>query len=669
MKDFIKQDLSKEEPTEFQTAMLEHVKGLVEGSRRTMCSYYDTWDALDEVYQKERTNDEEDKQAKLRKEPVKQIVPTTYAQIQTFIAFCMSLYFQREYFYELVPLGVESHNSARIGESLLQRDLSKNNWTGKLYQHLMDVGKFGLGVFKYSWEERTRMVKVTQEGADRTFFGLTIGKEPSTEVEERRPVWQGNKIDNISPFRFFPDTRLPLSRFQEGEFVASEDEYPVSELYGMQHDNVIQGVKYIKPLKLDEGGQLLGKRRLSNTTISKRNSTDGLGMSSTVVVTEVQVKIIPAQFMVNNKPLGPEEYPVKYLVWYANDSRLLRVEPLQYEHDEFTYSLSEFNPDQHHFVNNGLATVIDSLQDAISWFLNSRITSVRKMIQNWLIVDPNGVEMSDIKNRRPIIRMKATASRLGVDKFIKQLNLNDVTQNHVSDVQFLQQLLYSTTGINDTALGQFHKGRRSATEARNVFGATASRLKMLAQLIYYSGIEPGGRQLLSNLQNGLTMDTYIRTFGMDMDPDSSTGVGGFEQFIKVNNDSIRGELDFELFDGTLPSEKAYIADVIQESLTTLAANPIIAPAVGLDVRELFFEMLELKGMRHPQRFAVPPQMDLLLNQQNGLTGNAGTASTPGGGSQSVQPSVAGGTPSGNGNAGGQSAVSSLVSALVRPPDQ
>jgi hypothetical protein len=250
------------------------------------------------------------------------------------------------------------------------------------------------------------------------------------------------------------------------------------------------------------------------------------------------------------------------------------------------------------FICEGLADLVDSLQDVISWLINSHITSVRKVISNYLIVDPDSVEMDDIKQRRPVIRLKPGAARSGIERWIKQLNIQDVTQNHISDSQVLLKFIELATGINENLLGQFHSGRRSATEARNVSSSAASRLKMIIANIYFTALEPLGRQMLSNLRDGLTQETFLRMFGGDSDPTS------FMTLKKVTRGDLIGDYDFQIFDGTLPSEKGYTADTLVELLTALISNPNAIPLLGMDPKLVLFEAMRLKGIRHPQRFSL-----------------------------------------------------------------
>src|SRR5574339_10853 len=114
MQDFVREALN-DPNSEFHRTLLENSKALVDLSRKKMTNYYDQWDRSDEVYRGIQQSDQEDVSAKERKEPVKFVVPISYSQIQTFAAFCYTLYTQRERFFELVGMSEEDHKPAKIG--------------------------------------------------------------------------------------------------------------------------------------------------------------------------------------------------------------------------------------------------------------------------------------------------------------------------------------------------------------------------------------------------------------------------------------------------------------------------------------------------------------------------------------------------------------------------
>lgn len=629
----IQKELEKEEVTDFHKALLKHCVDLVDGSRVVMQKEYEKWDQHNNVYKGLRTPDVQDKKAKERGEPEKMIVPLTYSQVQTFIAFCFSVFFQREKMYELVGMSAEDHRPAKVGEALLQRDLRHNNIEGLMYQFLLDIGRFGLGIIKSSWKVEMQKVTEDVEVPALSILGYGLGAK-TVQQEVEKPKYQGNKLVNISPYRFFPDVRMPLSRFQEGEFVACEDEVTFVALKQMEKDGDVAGIDHVKVMtKMNQYTSGQTSRRLFSTDIKETSSAMPWGQTSgTGVLTEVQITLIPKNFMIDGKPMSPEDFPMKWNVWYVNDQRIVKAEPLGYVHDMYTYDVSQFSPDMHTLVSDGLAGTIDKLQEVITWLINSHITSVRKTIQNWIVVDPEGVNMKDISDRSPVIRLKPGAYRSGVDKWLKQLAVTDVTGNHIQDSEFLQGVVQIVTGINDNALGQFHSGRRSATEAKNVNSATASRLITIAKTIWTSGLDTLGKKMLSNLRDGLDMETYVRVIG------DSADLSSMAEFKKVSKDALVGDYDFEIFDGTLPSERQYQAETIMDLVNLLISAPQVNMALQFDLRALIMEVLELRNIRDPARFMAqmqsPEQMQqilpMLLNgqqQQPGM-GPAGQTGAP-----------------------------------------
>lgn len=591
MEQRITNELEQGKTSPFTQALLEHVKDLVEMSRDEMNKHYLRWDTYDDVYRGYRYPDKADLEARKKEEPEKMVVPLAFAQISTFVAFCLTLYTQREDLVEVVPKGPEDEMPAKLAEALIARDLHENQFVIKLKQFLTDIARFSLGVFKHTWSREVETVRSSApvEGSKMI---------PGAGYEEK-VRFLGNRIENISPYRFFPDVRVPLTRFQEGEFCASEDEYTITELKRQQRDGKIAGVKNIQGWSQDVLIDRLRKSRLFSQNMDGKGP---VGQSKgTCVVTEVQVWLCPADFELSDgKKLGEEDYPVLYVVSYANDGTLIRVEPMNYVHNKFTYDVAEFNPDQHTFINVSLSEIMDMLQATVSWFINSHVTSVRRVIQNRVIIDPTGIEMEDLKQDRAYIRLNMSAAGGDVRRYLQQMQVSDVTTNHVRDAEVLHELMMVVTGISENSLGQYASGRRSATEARNVNFNAASRLKTVAQTIYYQALEPMFNKLIANLRDGLDVETYVRIKGDAADPTEFA-------YFKVSRDMLVGNYDFGIFDATLPSEKGYIAQQIGELLQVMMSSPEAIPMFGYDPRKLLDRMFELRGLRHLQNMKLPQQ--------------------------------------------------------------
>lgn len=638
MDEAIRLELEKEKVSEWHQALLSHCVDLTNMSKRKMSNRYEEWRIANDTYRGLAEPDEKDEKAQARGEPIKMVVPMTFAQVQTFVAFCVSLFTQREKTFELVGVSEEDHKAAKLGEALLQRDLIKNQFEARLYQLALDVARFGVGILKTSWVEETEMKYVQKaKGVVSKMFSWISGQDQYGMEETVK--FQGNSIVNVSPFRFYPDTRLPISRFQEGEFVSSEEVFTMVQLKQMQKDGQVAGVKWVEPYTKNAFArveQMEGNKEVDDVSAS----TIAANSPGSIVLTECQVKIVPSEFLINDEPMGEADSPEIWNVWYVNGERIVKAEPMGYSHNLFSYDLAEYTPDMHNQINDGLATTIDNLQSVITWLINSHIASVRKTIQNWLVYNPEAIMVEDISERRPGIRIKPAYANQPIDKHIKQLDVHDVTASHMGDAQMLQTLVQTVTGINDNALGQFHSGRRSATEARNVNSATASRLKMHALLIWRTCLEPMGRKMISNHQQGLTAETFVKVQGANADP------AQFANFVKITQKDLVGDYDFEIFDGTLPSERGERAMAIEEFLITMMKAPQMAPVIGFDPVRLVKEWMELRGIRNPERFLMDAvrQRELVAQVQT-MYGqgqpNADAAGVPAGADQGIEPGTSG----------------------------
>lgn len=644
-------ELNRKDISPQHSALLTKVKELIGMSRSKMSQYYDEWDRRDKTYRGERTSDKDDEKEVSKGGMEKFVVPLSYAQIQTFCALGFSMFFQRDFFFELEGQGEEDHRPAKLGEALLDKDLQYNCWAQKLYQLLLDVARFSIGIQKHSWmrEVETVWVKEQQIVPKFNLLGRSFGVSGYEEVDVKKEqtAFIGNKIMSVSPYRFYPDTRLPLSRFQEGEFCASEDEISRTELLRGEANGLYAGIKYI-PDMTQQDYERRGPSRLSGISFS-RQSMPGRGGNKTtkppIVVTEVQIDLVPSEWKFGGFRLGNSEVPEKWVICYANDARIIKMEPMGYAHNNFTYSVAQFSPDQQRLINESLAGTIDKLQSVIDWFINSHIANVRKHISNRLVVDPSGVEFDDIQQHRPIIRLKPEASKSGVERWVQQLNVTDITRNHITDAMTILKFVHMVTSISDNLMGQPASGRRSAREMGNAFQAGMARMKMIFKLIWESGLAPMGRDMLSNHRDGLDEATFVAVSG-ELFPDwqafqgfkSPTNNGKVS--VQIDRTAIAGRYDFKVFEGTLPSEKSQQAETIENILLALIKSPqgvpILTGILGYDPQKLFKEVLELRGIKHPDRFKLDQvraqqlQQEQLTNpllnpqlQQNGLNGNGG----------------------------------------------
>lgn len=585
----------------FHAAMLSHCLALAKMSRSKVSACFEDWDMQDRVFRGERAPDKDDVDQERKGKPVKMVVPNTFAQVMTFTSFLFLMFRQNRSMFELVPSGDEDYGDKRKDcEAVLNRDFNKSQGSTLLFQHLLDVGRFGLGIISCEWTRKVSRFNVPGDEITARMNGQqTTVREGSSYQEFVK--FEGNMLRNVSPYRWLPDTRFPLTEFQLGEFCGHEEEYSMSRLRELEAAEEVAGVEHIKPLAKD----WMKSRGETRTSFTDTKDTSFLGGPSqsegTVLVTKMQVRIVPSKFKFDGEEmLGPEEHPVLYVVWYANDNRVIRCEPANWWHDKFSYAAAQFTPDMHRTLNLGLAELVYRLQEVISWFVNSHITSVRRVIGNRLIIDPKIVDTKSLDGEGDIYLRKGVSVPL--DQAVGQLRVQDVTGGHMDNVDALGRLMEVVTGVNGNAMGQYNSGRRSAREVATVTSGAAGRMKMHAHLIWESSLNELAVMMLSNSRQTLSAETFRRVIGTAATPER------YALFQGTPADVICSD-DYFTFDSTMSSEKSFMAQALQELLqVVLSSNPQAAMMFGqqIDAVKLLDEVTYLRGAGNTSRFRYEP---------------------------------------------------------------
>lgn len=600
--------LTQEEPSEFETKLKTELMDYIRSSSDKMSEYWPIWERAQDNYRGYKPKDKEDEKSAAKGEPTKILIPVTFAQIQTATAFIYSTFAQRDKFFELKGTGAEDVKISDALEHDLNYQVNKTKLLSKLFLFILDTLKFGIGVLKLSWEEQKCFMRVGKRVEQLSLLdgiGKLFGKPANPtisfeEVVEEVLKYEGNVVTNISPFCFYPDPALPVARFQDGAFVANEELVNKDKLRSGE-GKIYFGTKHIQPLKkdspLDERKRWHNSEPSGDTASTSASKID----RNSVIYTEIQFSITPKDWTEKfDLDFGDEDYPVKHIAVIANDQKIIRFERLNYLHGEFTYVVAEYMPDINEHVSFGLSDAINELQNMLTWFFNSHVANVKKVIRNQVVADPSKIHTEDLINGETVIRVKSGPGTK-IDESFKQLQVSDATAGHVKDAESIFSTIQTVTGVNDNALGNYSSGRRSAYEARQVNAGAAMRLKMHASLIWSNAIEPLGQQLLANTRQSRTKATYEQIVG----PVKALNAP-FEETILADPERIAGGYDFLPYDGTLPSEKNSQAQILNELLTQVLANPMNAQVLGIDAKKLLSRISELTGIKDLDNVMMAP---------------------------------------------------------------
>lgn len=581
-----------------ESALRNELNKFMKASSTKMQNYWANWENAQAKYAGVQPKDEDDKNSRAAGEPEKVLIPVTFAQVQTAACFLAGTFSQKERLYELKGQGPEDSKFTDALEVDLDYQVRKDKMLLKQYMFFVDVLKYGFGVMKVTWEERKCLMRIAKQvpqtspiGKLAAMFGMPA--ETTMKMEEAVEEvlqYEGNVLTNIAPYCFFPDPGLPVARFQEGSFVGHEELVSRASLISKE-GKLYYGTKHIK--NFSKGSPEFDQRpRWFQQDFDPMS--ENRDERNSVIFTEIQFTLVPKEWNEKFKDaeisFGDEEVPVKFVACIANDDKVIRFERLNYLHGEYTYVIGEYLPDHTQHVSMGMADKIDELQQLQTWFINSHIANVKKVIRNQVVVDPSKVHTEDFTNGNTVVRLKGGATT-DMDKVFRQLAVSDVTKGHVADADNLMSMIQLVTGVNDNALGAYSGGRRSAYEARQVNTGAALRLKLHGSVLWHQALEPLGQQMLANTRQSRSAETYNKIVG------ARAQEAPFEQTILADPNSIAGAYDFVPFDGTLPSEKQQFANQLSEILTTVLGNPN-AQALGLDPNKLLKKVAELYGMNN-----------------------------------------------------------------------
>lgn len=578
----------------------------MKSSAEKMSTFHTGWDANSYIYRGYRVVDKEDVDSIKEGTPPKVIVPITYAQVQTALSFIISTFTQRDSILEVRGRGPEDEKPSFAITTDLDYQLLDQKFVLKLYFWLLDALKQGFGVVRVEWDERYNDMRIAKQVPDNTIsntFKALFGKKvpmKSEEAVESVLSYQGNKIRNVSPYSFYPDPSVTIANFQDGQFVFFEEETSLLALEAKEGEIYFGTDKIPKTI----GKDLFGARpRRVSGPFSREEAaqpiTDTAQENRATILCEGEITLSPKRASeMWGANLGDGTKPVKWLVTIANDQKIIRFEQCGYLHGRYNFELFEFSPDHDSFFNPGLSDTISELQGIITFFLNSHIVNVKKIISNRFIVDPTKINTDDIDLGSLYIRTKGAQG--DINRSIKQLEMSDVTRGHVADMETLTTLVTLITGVNENALGQYSSGRRSATEARNVNAGSAARLKMHATIAWMQGVEPFAKQMLSNTRQWRTKEIYEAIVG------GLSVEAPYETTIYADPKKLAGGYDFVPYDATLPTDRQFQAGVLQELFTVLVQNPQTIQLLNKDPIKLLNYIAQLYNIRNMRDFDLQP---------------------------------------------------------------
>ena len=621
--------------TEAHDRVRDAVRQRFQMSKRKMSTRYQAWTEAENLYLSYVPEKEEERK---RKEAQKNgettfaqvVIPYSYATLLTAHTYWASVFLSRAPVLQYTARHGEAHQKVQAVEALIDYQVNVGRMLMPLYLWLLDAGKYGMGVVGYYWTEETTVVS-SFEDVEVTYLGLIkTGKTKRQLVSKPVRGYVGNRLYNVRPQDFFPDPRVALSNFQQGEFCAVHSE-----------------VSYNNLLKSSEGYfnlDVLKERRSANGDIDRTVTSSQIELPDKAAsysmegasgktpdkysVVEMVWELVPSEW-----GLGDSGYPEKWVVTVAENDVVVGCRPQGANHAKFPYSVITYEMDGYSHSLRGMMEVIQPLARTLDWLFNSHFFNVRKSLNDQLIVDPSRIVLKDLLDGGPgkLIRVNPAAYGTDVRSAISQLPVTDVTRANIADADMVMQMIQRILGVTDNIMGMVNtSGRKTATEVRTSTSFGVNRLKTFAEYNSAQGWAPLSEALLQNTQQLLDEDRQYKIAG-DL-------LRGDPQFLMVGPEQITGFFDFVPVDGTMPVDRFAQANLWKEILMGLAQAPAIASQY--DIAGIFSWMAQLAGLKNITQFKLAPdQVVQQMAQQGALVPQKGGSANVGnaaGGSPAVQ---------------------------------
>ena len=521
--------------------------------------------------------------------PVSITFPYAFANAWTVVTYHLHTFCGRSPMFQVQATKAESVAAAQNMEKLLQWNADATRLTKSLFNFFMDGQIYGVGVLRTLWKVRKskRSIWVPPTGIAK-LYAMASGKPGNVRQQIEKITFEGNEVEGVDPFMFFPDPSVPMADVnRKGEFVFWRTFPGKHALFAAQANGEI---KYMEKVKGGTNNRYDGSGSVRSDWLGGESHPGNAQNTNNYQFDQGTLWILPREM-----GFGPENKPELWLIGIVNKSQIVQLEPLDYEHEMHPISVIEPNTFGYGFGQAGLIDYIGPIQDTLSWLLNSHIHNVRSVLNNSFIYDPSMIEQQDLKNGEPgkLIRLKRSAIGQDVRTAIMQLNVQDVTQGHMNDVQSFQRVADIISGVGDNIRGlQDAGGRKTATEVRTSNEAGASRLAAQSRLISAQGITDLAEQMASNLQSKLTQEIYMNVLG----------AAGMDNPVSIGAESIAGDFIFPTHDGTLPLDRVALFDVWQQVLQGAAADQELRQSYSYP--KLFEFVAKLGGAENIESFKI-----------------------------------------------------------------
>lgn len=464
----------------------------MDSRRRSWREIDKTLTAYVRIDELERKVKEKDKRA-----PVSIVFPHSYSILETLTAFMDGL-FLREPIFQYDGNSPEDTIGAILMTKVVEAHCKRFKVGLALHTAFKDSIAYGVGacfpLWKQKWGYRTR-----------SSYGMDGQLEKTSEPAL---LFEGNSLENVDPYQLLLDPNYGIQNIQDAEFVGFVRRTNYYNLLPEDGKGAVFNVRYLK-------GKDCTSRYWGSQRDQKAQTTT---VGDTSVLRPVDVVYLYINIIPKDWGLGDYEEPEKWLFAIAADKYIIQAQPLDLDHNMFPVAVCAPTFDGYSSAPLSRLELLGGMQELLDWLLNSHVANVRKTINDMIIYDPYMLNTADLTDPKPgkLVRARRAAWGKDIRGSIQQLQINDVTRQHIADAQLTMGLMNQISGADDAMMGTLRQGgpeRLSAAEFSGTQSQALGRLQSLAMIVGQQLIQDVGYMFAMHTQQMMQEDVWVNTVG------------------------------------------------------------------------------------------------------------------------------------------------------------
>lgn len=464
----------------------------MDSRRRSWREIDKTLTAYVRIDELERKVKEKDKRA-----PVSIVFPHSYSILETLTSFMDGL-FLREPIFQYDGNSPEDTIGAILMTKVVEAHCKRFKVGLALHTAFKDSIAYGVGacfpLWKQKWGYRTR-----------SSYGMDGQLEKTSEPAL---LFEGNSLENVDPYQLLLDPNYGIQSIQDAEFVGFVRRTNYYNLLPEDGKGAVFNVRYLK-------GKDCTSRYWGSQRDQKAQTTT---VGDTSVLRPVDVVYLYINIIPKDWGLGDYEEPEKWLFAIAADKYIIQAQPLDLDHNMFPVAVCAPTFDGYSSAPLSRLELLGGMQELLDWLLNSHVANVRKTINDMIIYDPYMLNTADLTDPKPgkLVRARRAAWGKDIRGSIQQLQINDVTRQHIADAQLTMGLMNQISGADDAMMGTLRQGgpeRLSAAEFSGTQSQALGRLQSLAMIVGQQLIQDVGYMFAMHTQQMMQEDVWVNTVG------------------------------------------------------------------------------------------------------------------------------------------------------------